>query len=42
MEAQGGRIWIAEPPAGGGTTVAMLLPLAAEGSEADAPLAVAR
>jgi len=33
VEAQGGRIWIAEPGSGRGTTVAMLLPLAVEQTE---------
>ena len=42
VEAQGGRIWIADPASGRGTTVAMLLPLAMETYEVEQPVAVAR
>ena len=43
VEAQGGRIWIDEPAAGRGTTIAMLLPLAAEPMESEQqPVAMAR
>src|SRR5262249_32321614 len=43
VEAQGGRIWIDEPASGRGTSIAMLLPLAVEQVDSEAPpLAVAR
>ena len=42
LEAQAGQIWIADPPSGRGTTVAMRLPLAVEASEAEQPMAMAR
>ncbi|HYM26099.1 MAG TPA: ATP-binding protein, partial [Vicinamibacterales bacterium] len=41
VEAQGGKIWIADPMSGRGTTVALLLPLAAEGVETEHPQPVA-
>jgi signal transduction histidine kinase len=44
VEAQAGRIWIDSPPPGGGTSVAMALPIALQNQEADkyAALAAAR
>jgi two-component system sensor histidine kinase KdpD len=41
VEAQAGRIWIDNPPSGGGTSVAMALPIALQDQEAHKPAALA-
>jgi signal transduction histidine kinase len=40
IEAQGGRIWIEQPPSGRGTAFMVLLPLSEEIALPDAPPAV--